>query len=396
MREAVIVAYGRTPVCKARKGSFAGVNPLEWGAQALLGTLKKVPQLDVKEIDDLVVGTATPANELGGNVARLLINRAGLPESIPGQTINRFCSSSLQAIATCACAILAGQAQVMVAGGIEYMSSEGPPQSMEYANPWLMEHYPGAYMPMGLTAENVVKRYGITREEMDRMAVESNRKAWIAQQEGGLNKAIIPITISTPEGERVVSLDEGIRPDTSLEICAGLKTAFIPPEQGGTVTAATSSQTSDGASFVVLMSGEKAAALGVTPIARFLSFAAAGCPAEIMGVGPIYAVPKALELAGLTLDKMDVIELNEAFASQTLVCIRTLDMPKEKVNPWGGAMALGHPMGATGGFLLSKALDYLRLNGGRYALVTMCVGGGMGAAGIFELLDVPQQGGKSQ
>ena len=386
LRDAVIVAYGRTPVCKAGKGSFAGTNPLDWGVQALTGTLARVPQLDVAEIDDVVVGTATPTNELGGNVARLLVNRAGWPESIPGQTVNRVCSSSLQTVASCAYMIMAGQAEVLVAGGIEYMSSKGPPQSMEYANRWLQEHYPAAYMPMGLTAENVARRYGITRTEMDQMAVDSNRKAHAAQLAGGLNEAIIPIRIQTPEGEKLVTLDEGIRPGTTLEVCATLKTAFLPPEEGGSVTAASSSQTSDGASFVVLMSGEKAAALGLTPIGRYVSFAVAGCPADVMGIGPIYAVPKALEKAGLTLDDMDVIELNEAFASQAIVCMRELGLPEEKVNPWGGAIALGHPMGATGGFLLSKAMDYLRLNGGRYALVTMCVGGGMGAAGVFEYL----------
>lgn len=386
MKHAVIVAYGRTPVCKARKGSFATTHPLDWAAQALVGTLKKVPQLDAADIEDVIVGTATPSNELTGNVARMLVNRAQLPERIPGQTINRFCSSSLQAVATAANAILAGQAEVMVAGGVEFMSSKGPGPSMEYADRWLLEHYPGAYVPMGITAENVAKKYGITRQEMDAMAVESNRKAYAAQQSGGLNEAIIPITVTGPEGERTVALDEGIRPGTTLEACAGLKTAFIPEEEGGSVTAATSSQTSDGASFVVLMSEEKAAALGIRPLARFVAFAASGCPAELMGIGPISAVPKALEKAGMTLDQMDVIELNEAFASQALVCIRTLGLPEEKVNPWGGAMALGHPMGATGGFLLSKALDWLRLNGGRYALVTMCVGGGMGAAGIFEYL----------
>lgn len=386
LKDAVVVAYGRSPVCRARKGSFANTHPLDWAAETLNGTLKKLPQLDPAEIDDVIVGTATPANELCGNIARMLVNRAGLPESIPGQTLNRFCSSGLQAVATSAYMIMAGQADVMVAGGVEFMSSKGPGPAPEFINKWLMENYPGAYVPMGITAENVAKHYGISRLEMDTMAVESHWKAYEAQQSGGLNEAIIPITVSTPEGEKVVSLDEGIRPSTNLEACGALEPCFIPAAEGGSVTAATSSQTSDGASFVVLMSAEKAAALGIKPIARFLSFAVAGCPADMMGIGPIYAVPKAMDRAGLTIDDMDVIELNEAFASQALVCIRTLGLPQEKVNPWGGAMALGHPMGATGGFLLSKALDYLRINGGRYALVTMCVGGGMGAAGVFEYL----------
>lgn len=386
LKEAVIVAYGRSPVCRARKGSLVGTHPLDWAAEVLLGTLKKVPQLDPKEIDDLILGTATPANELCGNTARLLINRAGLPDSIPGQTLNRFCSSGLQTVATSAYMIMAGQAEVMVAGGVEFMSSTGPGPDPKYMNKWLVDNYPGAYVPMGITAENVAKRYGVSREEMDAMAVESHRRAYAAQQAGGLNNAIIPIKVDKPEGSIVVDRDEGIRPSTTMEVCAGLKTCFIPEEEGGSVTAATSSQTSDGASFVVLMSREKAEQLGITPIARFISFGVAGVPADVMGIGPICAVPKAMKAAGLTIDDMDVIELNEAFASQAAVCMRELKLPKKKVNPWGGAMALGHPMGATGGFLLSKALDYLRETGGRYALVTMCVGGGMGAAGVFEYL----------
>ncbi len=386
LKEAVVVAYGRSPVCRARKGSFAETHPLDWASDTLKGTLAKIPQLNPADIDDVIVGTATPANELCGNIARMLVNRAGLPESIPGQTLNRFCSSGLQTIASGAYMIMAGQADVIVAGGVEFMSSKGPGPSPDCMNKWLLENYPGAYVPMGITAENVAKKYGITREEMDAMAVESHRKAYAAQQDGGLNEAIIPIKVNTPEGEKTVSLDEGIRPGTSMEACAKLKTCFVPEDKGGCVTAATSSQTSDGASFVVLMSREKAASLGIKPIAKFISFAVAGVPADLMGIGPIYAVPKAMKLAEMRIDDMDVIELNEAFASQAIECMRELKLPKDKVNPWGGAMALGHPMGATGGFLLSKALDYLRLNGGRYALVTMCIGGGMGAAGIFEYL----------
>ena len=385
LQDAVIVAYGRSPVCKARKGSFAQTHPIEFGQQVLKGVLAKVPQLKPEEIDDVVVGCACPGNETGWNIAKLFINRVGLPDSIPGQTINRYCSSSLQALATCANAIMCGENDVMIAGGIEYMSMTAPfNEADKFGDPWLKEHYPAAYMPMGETAENVAERYHVTRQEMEQMAVESNQKAYEAQQQGGLNEAIIPVTVTLEDGtEKTVSLDEGIRPGTNMEALAKLRTVF---KENGTVTAATSSQTSDGASFAIVMSAKKAAELGVKPIARFVTFAAAGCAADVMGLGPIYAVPKALKRAGLTVNDMDVIELNEAFAAQAIPCIKELQLPKEKVNPWGGAMALGHPMGATGIFLLSKALDYLRLNGGRYAMVTMCIGGGQGACGIFEML----------
>lgn len=219
-------------MCRARKGSFVNTHPLDWAAETLAGTLKKIPQLDPAEIDDVVVGTATPANELCGNIARMLVNRAGLPESIPGQTLNRFCSSGLQAVATCAYMIMAGQADTMVAGGVEFMSSKGPGPAPEFANQWLLDHYPGAYVSMGITAENVAKHYGISRLEMDTMAVESHRKAYEAQRSGGLNEAIIPITVSTPEGKKVVALDEGIRPGTNLEACGALEPCFIPAAEG--------------------------------------------------------------------------------------------------------------------------------------------------------------------
>lgn len=381
---AVVVAYGRSPVCKAGKGALSGIHPLDFGAQVLRGVLDKVPQLDPAQIDDVVIGCAIPENELSYNPARCMVLRAGLPDSVSAQTINRFCSSSLQAVATCANAILAGQADVMIAGGVEYMSSKGTAAEPEWQNQWLKDNHPDIYLPMGITAENVVKRYGITRAEMDRMAVESNAKAWKAQQEGWLNQAIIPLKFTDPNGQEItVTQDEGIRPGTSMEGLAGLRPAFLPD---GTVTAATSSQRSDGASFAILMSAEKAEELGIRPLARFVSFASAGCDPAYMGLGPIYAVPKALEKAGLTMDDMDVIELNEAFAAQAIPCIRELHMPGEKVNPWGGAMALGHPMGATGIFLMSKALDWMNTNGGRYGMVTMCIGGGQGAAAIFEHL----------
>lgn len=383
-REAVIVAIGRSAVCRAHKGSLAYTHSIDWSAQVLRQVLDQVPMLDSAEIADVIVGCAMPVKQLNLNAARLIVQRAGLPDSVCAQTINRFCASGLQAISTAANAILSGQEEVMVAGGVEDMTNTFKTADPAHRNPWLLEHVPGTYMGMGITAENVAQRYHITRPEMEEMAYESHKRAAAAQDAGYLNRSIVPVCAADAERRmQVVERDEGIRRSTSLEALAALKPCF---KENGLVTAATSSQTSDGAGFAVLMSSERALALGIQPIARFVSFATGGCDAQVMGLGPIYAVPKALQRAGLSLEDMDVIELNEAFAAQALACIRELGLPKEKVNPWGGAMALGHPMGATGVFLTSKALDYLRVTGGRYALVTMCIGGGMGAAGVFELL----------
>lgn len=383
-REVVIVAYGRSAVCRARKGSFAGTHPIEYSAQVLKGVLDKIPQLDRADIEDVIMGCAVQHYKTSMNIAKSVVARAELPECVSGHTINRFCSSGLQAIATAANAIAMGQGDVIVAGGVEDMSGTFEPYPVEHQDAWLNEHAPGAYMAMGITAENIVKDRGLTREEMDRMAMESHQKAAKAQREGKLAPSIIPVTVKDADGnEKVVTEDEGIRPNTNMESLAQLKPCFIP--ETGTVTAATSSQTSDAAAFVVLMAEDKAKELGIKPIAKLKSFAVAGCDATMMGLGPIYAVPKAMKRAGLTIDDMDVIELNEAFAAQAIPCIRELHMNPEKVNPYGGAMALGHPMGATGAFLTCKALDYLQDNNGKYGLVTMCIGGGMGAAGIFEL-----------
>lgn len=382
-REAVIVAYGRSAVGKTKNGGFCGNHPVDWAAQVLNGVLDKLPQLDKKEIGDVIVGCARPENRLNKNVARLIVLRAGLPESVCGVTVNRFCASSLQAIADCAYAITAGGEDVMVAGGIEQMSMKLT-RAEDDDNEWLTENCEGAYIGMGLTAEKVADAYGITREEMDRFALESHRKADAAQKAGFLNRSIIPVTTLDEEGnERTVSTDEGIRPDTTLEKMASLKTPF---KENGKVTAATSSQTSDGVSFIVMMSMQKAKELGVKPIARLKGFAVSGCDPTMMGLGPVYAVPKVMKKTGMTIDQMDVIELNEAFAAQAIPCIRELQLPEDKVNPWGGAIALGHPMGATGGILTCKALDYLQEYGGDHALITMCIGGGMGAAGIFEMI----------
>ena len=385
-REAVIVAYGRSPIGKAPKGVFHSTHPVDLGAQTLTGVLARVPQLDSAQIDDVVVGCAYPEERQGWQFSRVIVQRAGLPDSVCAQTLTRFCSSGLQAIATGANAILAGQADVIVAGGVESMSQvKKMAYPEEYWESYLAEHYPEAYMGPGLTAENVAERWKVSRADMDAMAVESHRRADQAQQAGLFDEEIIPVYANTDDGDRVlVTRDEGVRPGTNAEKLAQLKPCFV---ENGSVTAATSSQMSDGAAFVVLMSRQKAEALGVKPLARLVGFAVGGCPAEVMGIGPIYAVPKVLERTGLALEDMEVIELNEAFASQALVCIRELGMDPERVNPNGGALALGHPLGATGAALTCKVLSQLRRNGGRYGMVTMCIGGGMGAAGIFELLN---------
>ncbi len=381
-REAIIAAYGRTPCGRARKGGLAATHPVDYAAEALTGVLARVPQIKPEMIDDVIVGSAIPINQMSMNAARLIVKRAGLPDCVTAQTINRFCSSSLQAIATAANGILAGQQDIVVAGGAEDMTDCFMPYPEEQMNKWLAENDEGAYMTMGETAERVAEKYGITRKEMEQMAVESHAKAHAAQRNGKLAPSIIPVRAKNAAGEDfVMAEDDGIRPGTSMETLAGLKPCFRP---NGLVTAATSSQTTDAAAFVVVMSAEKADELGIRPIARFVRFEVAGCDATLMGLGPIYAVPKVMAKSGLSIGDMDTIELNEAFASQALACIRELGLPRGKVNPYGGAMALGHPMGATGAFLTCKALDYLRDTGGRYALVTMCIGGGMGAACIFE------------
>lgn len=381
-RDAVIVAYGRSPLARAYKGPFAHTHPIEYAAQTLRGVLDRLPGLDPAVIDDVVVGCSMPQNYLGFNAGRLIAQRAGLPDSVPAQTLTRFCSSGLQSIATAANAIKAGEMDVVAAGGVELMTGISMTHPEEYQDPALVSQCPAAYMPMGITAENVAERYGITRPEMEAMAVESHRKAAAAQAAGKFDGEIIPIKVETEEGERVVTADDGIRPDTSAESLAKLKPCF---KEDGVVTAATSSQMTDGASFVIVMAREKAETLGYAPIARLVSFAVGGVPSEIMGIGPTVAVPKVMARTGLSISDMDVIELNEAFASQALVCIRELGLPAEKVNPNGGAMALGHPLGATGAVLTCKLLSELKRIGGKYGLVTMCIGGGMGAAGIFEM-----------
>lgn len=383
LKEAVVVAYGRTAYAKARKGSFANFHPIEYGAQALNGVIARVPGLRPEEIDDVIVGCAMPYGVQGANMARLIVQRAGLPDTVTAQTVNRYCSSGLQTIATAANAIRCGEEDIIIAGGVESMSQVPMLIGIEDADPWLMEHRPEVYLPMGMTAELVAERWNVSRADMDAMAAESHRRAIHAWEEGWFDDQIIPVTVPGPDGDIVVTKDEGMRADCTAESLGALKPCF---KEDGVVTAATSSQMTDGAGFVVLMSAETAAKKGLKPIARLLGYSTGGVPAEVMGVGPMMAVPKVLKKTGLTMDDIDVVELNEAFASQALACIRELGMDPAKVNPWGGAMALGHPLGATGGMLTCKVLSYLKRTGGRCGMVTMCIGGGMGAAGVFELL----------
>jgi acetyl-CoA acyltransferase len=383
-QEAVIVAYGRSPIGRGRKGGLADIHPVTYGAETLKGVLAKVPKLDPKEIDDVIVACAMTQAVQSGNFGKSIVIRAGLPDDVPAMTVNRYCSSGLQVIALAAASIESGMAEVVVAGGVESMSRVPMQEREEDKDRELEAMRPGAYLQMGFTAENVAAQYKITRVQMEQLAVESHAKAAAAQKAGAFKNEIVPITVNAPDGsKRALTQDEGIREGTTLETLSQLKPAF---KEDGVVTAGTSSQVSDGAAFVVLMSAEKARALGYKPIAKLVGFAVAGVPCEIMGIGPIKAVPKVMKQTGLSVADMDVIEINEAFAAQAIPCINELQFPKDKVNPRGGAMALGHPLGATGAILTCKALSYLADTKGKYALITMCIGGGQGAAGILELL----------
>ena len=392
MHEAVIVSGVRTAVGKAPRGTLRTTRPDDLGAIVIKGALERVPALDPREIDDVIMGCAMPEGEQGLNVARIAAQRAGLPDEVPGQTVNRFCASGLQTIALAAQQIMTGMAQVVIAGGTESMSMVPMSGNKFSPNPYLAEHDPDVYLGMGLTAENVAREWDISREDQDAFALRSHQNAIKAVAEGKFKEEIVPVDVELTEARGDGSIerrtirfetDEGPRPDTSLERLAALKPVF---HVRGSVTAGNASQTSDGAAAVVLMSRERADALGLTPLARFVSFAIGGVRPEVMGVGPIVAIPKALKLAGLELDDIDLIELNEAFASQTLAIARQLEFDMDRLNVNGGAIALGHPLGATGAKLTVQMLNELRRRGGRYGLVTMCVGGGMGAAGIFERL----------
>jgi len=395
MRDAVIVSSVRTPVGKAFKGTLRATRPDDLAAIAMQEAIRRVPGLDPKDIEDVILGCAMPEGEAGMNVARIASQRAGLPAEVPAITINRFCSSGLQAIAMAAERIMVGHADVILAGGTESMSMIPMGGNKVSPNPWLMDHYPDAYLSMGLTAENVAKKYGITREKADEFSLASHKNALAAIATGKFRDEIVPVEVRTSVVANAVNgraakpttttsvfeIDEGPRADTSMEALAKLKPAF---HARGTTTAGNSSQTSDGAAASIVMSAERAAALGAKPLARFLGFATAGVPAEIMGIGPAYAIPKVLKLTGLKLDQIEVIELNEAFAVQSLAVIREAGLDPARVNPNGGAIALGHPLGCTGAKLTASILRELERRKARYGMVTMCIGGGMGAAGIFE------------
>jgi acetyl-CoA acyltransferase len=391
MKEAVLVSAVRTAVGKAPRGTLRATRPDDLGAVAVRGALDRVPQLDRQEIDDVIIGCAMPEAEQGMNVARIIALRAGLPVESAAMTVNRFCASGLQSIALAAERIRGGGAEVIVAGGAESMSFVPMGGNKPAVNPWLVENHPNSYLSMGLTAERVARHYGISREDSDRFALRSHHNALAALRDGKFAGEVVPVPVTLTaleEGrpratEREFTVDEGPRADTSYEALAKLRPAF---HAHGVVTAGNSSQTSDGAAAVVVMSMERAKQLGLEPLARFVSYAYAGCLPEEMGIGPLYAVPKALKLAGLTLDQIDLIELNEAFSAQSLAVIRALGIDLEKVNVNGGAIALGHPLGCTGAKLTATLLSELARRKARYGLVTMCVGGGMGAAGIFENL----------
>lgn len=392
MKDAVLVSAVRTAVGKAPRGALRNTRPDDLAAAAMKGALAGVAALDAAEIDDVIFGCAMPEAEQGMNMARIASLRAGLPVSAGAMTINRFCASGLQAIALAAERIRCGGADVIVAGGAESMSMIPMGGHKIAPNPWLVDNHPGSYLGMGLTAERVAKKIGISREDADAFALASHQKALAAQQSGAFNDEIIPVSATTTmpgagtEPQTATTefrIDEGPRSDTTAEALAKLPAVF---HAKGTVTAGNASQTSDGAAAAVVMSAERAKALGLRPLARFVAYAYAGCDPEEMGLGPVFAVPKALKLAGLTLDQIDLIELNEAFACQALAVMRQLSLDPAKVNVNGGAIALGHPLGCTGAKLTATLVHELPRRKARYGLVTMCVGGGMGAAGIFENL----------
>ena len=394
MREAVIVSAVRTPVGRAPKGAFATTRPDDLAATALNGALEKVQALDRAEIEDVILGCAQPEGEQGWNVARYAALRAELPVSVPGATVNRLCASGLEAIAQADMRIRAGGCRVVMAGGTESMSLIPMGGLKPSPNPWLAEHYPAALLTMGLTAERVARQYGVTREDQDAFALASHQKALAAQAAGRFANELVPVTVTTAVPgakagkttvtETVVAADEGPRADTSAAALASLKPVF---HAQGTVTAGNSSQMSDGAAALVLVDAARAQELGLKPLARLVAYAAAGCLPEEMGMGPVFAVPLALKRAGLRLDEIEVIELNEAFAAQSLAVMRELGMEPARVNVNGGAIALGHPLGCTGSKLTATLIQEMEKRKLRYGMVTMCVGGGMGAAGIFERMN---------
>ncbi|WP_078579245.1 acetyl-CoA C-acetyltransferase [Salipaludibacillus agaradhaerens] len=393
MKDAVIVTGARTPVGKAKKGSFAAVRPDDLAAITIRETLKRANDFSPERIDDVIVGCAMPEAEQGMNMARFASVLAGLPEQVPAITINRYCSSGLQSIAYAAERIMLGHAEAIIAGGAESMSLIPMGGHVIAPNLRLVENAPEYYMGMGHTAEEVAKRFNISRDDQDAFAVESHKRAAKAREEGKFSDEIVPVPVTLravddkntlSEKEVIIQEDEGIREQTTVEALAALKPAFLP--KGGTVTAGNASQMSDGAASVLVMDHETAMAEGLAPIAKFRSFAVAGVAPDIMGIGPVEAIPKAVKLAGLKLSDIGLFELNEAFASQSLQVIRELKLDYDRVNVNGGAIALGHPLGCTGTKLTLTLLHEMKRRQEQFGVVTMCIGGGMGAAGVFELL----------
>lgn len=391
MQEAYIVAYGRSAAAKAKQGALFHERPDDVAAKVLQGVLKRIDgKFNKNMIEDVIVGTAFPEGLQGQNIARTIALRTGLSDTVPGQTVNRYCSSGLQTIAIAANQIMAGQGDILVAGGVELMSAVPMGGNEPTNNPTLQYDDIGASYPMGLTAENVASQFDVSREDQDAYAVRSHQRAYDAQRDGRFKDEIIPIQVNSVEytnvGPKVhtniFDQDEFIRPDTTMEALAKLRTVF---KADGTVTAGTSASLSDGAGFVVLMSGDKVKELGVTPIARFVGYKAVGVDPKIMGIGPAYAIPEVLSLSNLSVEDIDLIELNEAFASQTIASIKEVGLDISRTNVNGGAIALGHPLGATGAMLTARLLNEMgRRPDSRYGMVTMCIGVGMGAAAIFE------------
>ncbi len=391
MKEAVIVSAVRTAVGKAKRGSLVSAYPEDMAALTIEEILNRVPEVKKEEIDDVIVGCAMPEGPQGFNLGRVVSERAGLPDTVPGVTVNRFCSSGLQTIAMGAQQIMSGMGDVVLAGGVESMSKLPMDKAVIVPNPWMIKNKSGLFLSMGMTAENVVDKYNITREEMDVFSLASNKKAIAAIDAGLFKDGIVPVPVERTvmkDGKQVTEtfdfdVDEGPRRDSTIEALAKLRAAF---KVGGTVTAGNSSQVSDGAAFTLLMSREKAESVGAKPLAKFIGYAVGGVAPEVMGLGPIVAIPKVLKQTGLSLKDIGLIELNEAFASQSLAVIKELNLNPDIINVNGGAIALGHPLGCTGAKLTVQIINEMRRRDVKYGLITMCIGGGMGAAGIVELL----------
>jgi acetyl-CoA acetyltransferase family protein len=395
MREAVIVANKRTPLGKSYRGSFNMTRPDDLAAHAIRSSLDSAPGVADSDVEDVILGCGLPEGPSGHNVGRIALLRAGLPSSVPGVTVNRFCSSGLQTVAMAAHRIMAGEADTIVAGGVESISlvQNEKLRTSDLFNPALTREWPGVYLSMGETAEVVAKRYGITREDQDAYALLSQQRVAAGQEQGWFDDDITPIKVdrAVKQDDGSMGVEEGVlvdrdecnRPNTTLEGLAKLRPVFDP--ETGTVTAGNASQFSDGASATVVMSSDRAGELGLEPMGYFRGFQVAGVDPDEMGIGPVKAVPKLLEMVGLSLDDIDIVELNEAFASQVLYCQRNLEISDDKLNPLGGSISIGHPYGMTGSRMVGQVLRHLRRTGGRYGIVTMCVGGGMGAAGLFEV-----------